>query len=63
MLEKICSECNMRSICRPAVAQWKERLTRKGQTRVRNWKGANILLSQINQFNKTKNNLTKIYML
>ena len=54
-----CSECNMRykwtifintehnmkSIGRAAVAQWTKRLTRNGQTRVRIWKGANILLS------------------
>ena len=35
----------MKSIGRAAAAQWTKRLTRKGQTRVRNWKGANILLS------------------
>ena len=46
IMDEINTEHNMKSICRPAVAQWTERLTRKGQTRVRNWKGANILLSQ-----------------
>ena len=46
IVDEINTEHNMKSICRPAVAQWTERLTRKGQTRVRNWKGANILLSQ-----------------
>ena len=45
IMDEINTEHNMKSICRPAVAQWTERLTRKGQTRVRNWKGANILLS------------------
>ena len=44
------TEHNMKSICRPAVAQWTERLTRKGQTRVRNWKGANILYHTTIQF-------------
>ena len=34
--DDINTEHNMKSICRPAVAQWTERLTRKGQTRVRN---------------------------
>ena len=43
--DEINTEHNMKSICRPAVAQWTERLTRKEQTRVRNWNGANILLS------------------
>ena len=45
-MDEINTERNMKSICRLAMAQWTERLTRKGQTRVRNWKGANILLSQ-----------------
>ena len=45
IMDQINTEHNMKSICRPAVAQWTKRLTRKGQTRVRNWKGANILLS------------------
>ena len=49
IMDEINTDHNMKSICRPAVAQWTERLTRKGQTRVRNWKGANILLSQMNQ--------------
>ena len=31
-------------VCRAAVAQRTKRLTRTGQTRVRNWKGANIRL-------------------
>ena len=31
---------NIKSIGRAAVAQLTERLARKGQTRVRNWKGA-----------------------
>ena len=44
-MDEINTEHNMKSICRPAVVQWTECLTRKGQTRVRNWKGANILLS------------------
>ena len=43
--DEINTEHNMKSICRLAVAQWTERLTRKEQTRVRNWNGANILLS------------------
>ena len=30
----------MKSICCAAVAQWRKRLTRKGYTRVQNWKGA-----------------------
>ena len=38
------TEHNMKSICRATVAQWTKRLTRNGYTRVRNWKGANILL-------------------
>jgi hypothetical protein len=38
---------NMKSVCRAAVSQWRKRLTRNGQTRVRNWKGANIHLSQL----------------
>ena len=46
IMDEINTEHNMKSICRPAVAQWTEHLTRKGQTRVQNWKGANILLSQ-----------------
>ena len=44
-MDDINTEYNMKSICRPAMAQWTERLTRKGKTRVQNWKGANILLS------------------
>ena len=44
--DDINTEHNMKSVCRAAVAQWTKRLTRNGQTRVRNWKGANILLSQ-----------------
>ena len=47
IMDEINTEHNMKSICRQAVAQWTERLTRKGQTRVRNWKGANILLSRL----------------
>ena len=46
--DDINTEHNMKSVCRAAVAQWTKRLTRNGQTRVRNWKGANILLSQYN---------------
>ena len=42
--DDINTEHNMKSVCRAAVAQWTKRLTRTGQTRVRNWKGANILL-------------------
>ena len=44
--DDINTEHNMKSVCRAAVAQWTKRLTRNGYTRVRNWKGANILLSQ-----------------
>ena len=44
--DDINTEHNMESICPAAVAQWTKRLTRNGQTRVRNWKGANILLLQ-----------------
>ena len=33
--DDINTEHNMKSICRPAVAQWTKRLTRNGQTRVR----------------------------
>ena len=47
IMDEINTEHNMKSMCRPAVAQWTERLTRKGQTRVQNWKGANILLSHL----------------
>ena len=47
IMDEINTEHNMKSICRPVVAQWTERLTRKGQTRVQIWKGANILLSPI----------------
>ena len=50
IMDEINTEHNMKSICRPAVAQWTERLTGKGQTRVRNWKGANILLSQFYRY-------------
>ena len=49
-MDDINTEQNMKSICWPAVAQWTQRLTRKGQTRVRNWKGANILLSHFAHF-------------
>ena len=45
--DDINTEHNMKSVCRAAVAQWTKRLTRNGQTRVQNWKGANILLSQL----------------
>ena len=44
--DDINTEQNMKSIGRTAVAQWTKRLTRNGQTRVRIWKGANILLLQ-----------------
>ena len=42
--DDINTEHNMKSIGRAAVAQWTKRLTRNGQTRVQNLKGANILL-------------------
>ena len=45
--DDINTEHNMKSIGRAAMAQWTKRLTRNGQTRVRNWKGANILLLQL----------------
>ena len=41
--DDINTEHNMKSVFRAAVAQWNKCLTRTGQTRVRNWKGANIL--------------------
>ena len=41
--EDINTEHNMKSICRPSVAQWTKRLTRNGLTRVPNWKGALLM--------------------
>ena len=37
--DDINTEHNMKTVCRAAVAQWKERPTRNGQTRVRIPKG------------------------
>ena len=58
-MDDINTEHNMKSICRAAVAQWTKCLTRNGQTRVRNWKGANILLSH-KVYNKFHNDILKI---
>ena len=44
--DDINTEHNLKSVCRAAVAMWTKLLTRNGQTRVQNWKGANILLLQ-----------------
>ena len=38
------TEQNMKTIGFAKVAQCKKRMTGTGQTRVRNWKGSNILL-------------------
>ena len=38
--DDIYTEHNMKTVCREAVAQWKERLTRNGYTRVQITKGA-----------------------
>ena len=44
--QDINTEHNMKPVCREAVAQWTERLTRNGQTRVQISKGAyfNIII-------------------
>ena len=42
------------------MAKWTERLTRKGQTRVRNWKDVNILLSQL--YNTSEFTVVHAYM-
>ena len=39
----IYTEHNMKTVCRAAVAQWKERLTRNGYTRVQISKGAYVV--------------------